>query len=248
MISVCIATYNGADVILTQIKSILPQLQDTDELIVSDDGSTDGTVELVKGLNDKRIRLLKGPEKGNPIPNFEFALSMAKGDYIFLSDQDDCWMEGKVEASVNALRQGYELVVTDCLVTDKNLKVFSDSFFALNKTRENKYYNLFLKNGYLGGCMAFTRRLRDASLPFPKHIPMHDIWIGNVAGFYFNVLFIHKPYSYFRRTGNNVSTTAAKSKNNLFKKLLFRLRKSYYLLRINRHVRQVIQQSQHDNK
>ena len=60
--------------------------------------------------------------------------------------------------------------------------------------------------------MAFTKRLRDAALPFPTDIPMHDIWIGNVAAFYFNVLFINQTCSYFRRTGNNVSTSAGKSK------------------------------------
>lgn len=240
MISVCIATYNGADVILTQLKSILPQLSENDELIISDDGSTDGTVDLVKSLDDDRIKLVKGPGKGSPIPNFEHALSLAQGDYIFLSDQDDCWMEGKVKASVEALENGFECVVTDCLVTDKDLKVYSDSFFALNRTREGKYYNLYRKNGYLGGCMAFTRRLRDASLPFPRYIPMHDIWIGNVAAFYFNVTFIHQPYSYFRRTGHNASCTASKSKYNLFRKILFRIRKTYYLFRIRPHVREAI--------
>ena len=90
MISVCIASYNGADYILDQLKSILPQLRANDEIIVSDDHSTDGTPDLVRSLNDSRIRLVEGPCKGSPIPNFEYALSLAQGDYIFLSDRDDC--------------------------------------------------------------------------------------------------------------------------------------------------------------
>lgn len=197
MISVCIASYNGADYILDQLKSILPQLRANDEIIVSDDHSTDGTPDLVKSLNDSRIRLVEGPCKGSPIPNFEYALSLAQGDYIFLSDQDDCWMPNKVATSIEALKKGYDLVITDCQVTDKNLNVYAPSFFTLNKTRQGKYYNLYIKNGYLGGCMAFTKRLRDAALPFPTDIPMHDIWIGNVAAFYFNVLFINQTCSYF---------------------------------------------------
>lgn len=236
MISVCIASYNGADYILDQLKSILPQLEANDEIIVSDDHSTDGTPDLVKSLNDSRIRLVEGPCKGSPIPNFEYALSLAQGDYIFLSDQDDCWMPNKVTTSIEALKKGYDLIITDCQVTDKNLNVYAPSFYALNKTRKGKFYNLYIKNGYLGGCMAFTKRLRDAALPFPPNIPMQDIWIGNVAAFYYKTLFINKPYSYFRRTGNNVSTSAAKSKNSLLTKIAIRIRNTYNLLQISKRV------------
>lgn len=103
MISVCIATYNGADVILTQINSILPQINITDEIVISDDGSSDGTVEVLEKLQDSRIRIVKGPCLGSPIPNFENALKYAKGDYIFLSDQDDKWMPGKIEAVIQKI-------------------------------------------------------------------------------------------------------------------------------------------------
>lgn len=241
MISVCIAAYNGADYILAQLNSILPQLKANDEIIVSDDNSTDGTPELVKSLNDPRIRVVKGPCKGSPIPNFEYALSLAKGDYIFLSDQDDCWMDDKVTTSINALKQGYDLIITDCMVTDKDLKVYAPSFFVLNKTRQGKFYNLYLKNGYLGGCMAFTKRLRDAALPFPANVPMHDIRIGNVAAFYYKTLFINQPCSYFRRTGQNVSTSAAKSTNSLVKKIAIRLKSTRSLLQIRKRVQQLKQ-------
>lgn len=239
MISVCIASYNGADYILDQLKSILPQLRANDEIIVSDDHSTDGTPDLVRSLNDSRIRLVEGPCKGSPIPNFEYALSLAQGDYIFLSDQDDCWMPNKVATSIEALKKGYDLVITDCQVTDKNLNVYAPSFFTLNKTRQGKYYNLYIKNGYLGGCMAFSKRLRDAALPFPTDIPMHDIWIGNVAAFYFNVLFINQTCSYFRRTGNNVSTSAGKSKNSLSTKIAIRLKGTRQLLQIKKRVKRL---------
>ncbi len=232
MISVCIATYNGADVILEQLNSILPQLGEGDEVIISDDGSTDGTRELVAGIGDARIRTIDGPAQGSPIPNFENALRHAQGDYIFLSDQDDCWMEGKLQASLEKLRDGYDCVMTDCVVTDAELRTMYPSFYDCNRTREGRYYNLLLKNGYIGGCMAFTRRLKERCLPFPPHIPMHDLWIGNVAAFYYRVAFIHRPYSYFRRSGNNVSSSASKSPNSLATKILYRLRTILYLWRL----------------
>lgn len=225
MISVCIATYNGADVLAVQLKSILAQLGEEDEVVISDDGSTDGTAGVAASLGDERVKIIKGPCKGSPIPNFENALRHAQGDYIFLSDQDDKWLAGKVDVSLAALQnEGYDCVMTDCTVTNAALRPMHPSFFALNHTRENRYYNLLVRSGYIGGCMAFTRRLRDKCLPFPKDIPMHDMWIGNVAAFRFRIKFIHQSYSLFRRTGDNASTSGARSNKPLLTRLLFRWR------------------------
>lgn len=234
MISVCIATYNGASVILSQLNSILPQLGEEDEVIISDDRSTDGTCAVVEALHDPRVRIVQGPAKGSPIPNFEHALQMAAGDYIFLSDQDDKWLPGKVAVSIEKLRHGYDCVVTDCVVTDSDFHVTHPSFFALNHTHENRFYNLLVKNGYIGGCMAFTRRVRDLSLPFPANIPMHDMWIGNVAAFQYKVAFIHRPCSCFRRSGHNVSTSAGKSSNSYYLRFLLRLRVARGLLQLKK--------------
>ena len=91
MISVCIATYNGAATISAQLTSIIPQLSPEDEIIISDDRSSDNTIEVIQTLKCPLIRIIQGPAAGSPIPNFENALKAAKGDYIFLSDQDDKW-------------------------------------------------------------------------------------------------------------------------------------------------------------
>src|SRR5690606_26359089 len=94
-ISVCMATYNGENHIEEQLESILKQLKDNDEVIISDDGYSDKTIELIKGFNDPRIKLFLNSFR-NIILNFEFALSKATGDFIFLSDQDDIWYDNKV--------------------------------------------------------------------------------------------------------------------------------------------------------
>ena len=95
-ISVCIATYNGEKYIIKQLESILPQLREADEIVISDDSSSDRTIALIEQLNDPRIRILKDQKFRNPIYNFENAMLNAKGDFIFLSDQDDIWMPEKV--------------------------------------------------------------------------------------------------------------------------------------------------------
>ncbi len=216
------ATYNGVPVVLTQLHSILDQLSDGDEVVVSDDASSDDTRLLIEELGDKRVRIVDGPATGSPIPNFENALRHANGDFIFLSDQDDKWLPGKVEACIGKLREGNDCVVTDCVVTDRDLNTTAPSFFQLNGTRKGRLYNLLVKNGYLGCCMAFTRDVVKKSLPFPSDIPMHDIWIGNVAARTGKVAFIDKPYLLFRRSGENASTTASKSRYGLLRKLSMR--------------------------
>lgn len=222
MVSVCIATYNGADVIREQLESILPQLSRFDEVVVSDDGSTDDTVEIVKAIGSPLVRLIEGPRRHSPIFNFECALQAAKGDIIFLSDQDDRWMPNKVEVMVKALEQ-YDCVVSDCCVTDSHMAVTAESFYALNGTRVGRFYNLACKNGYLGCCMAFKRRVLERALPFPKSIPMHDIWIGNVAAYYYTIGFIPEKLIMFRRHDHNASDTARKSSFSLLQKLKFRV-------------------------
>ena len=89
MISVCMATYNGEKYIEEQLKSILSQLGENDEVIVSDDSSTDNTLAIVESFNDVRIKIFPNNKFHSPIFNFENALKQATGDYIFLSDQDD---------------------------------------------------------------------------------------------------------------------------------------------------------------
>lgn len=222
MISVCIATYNGAGMILEQLNSILPQLSATDEVVIADDGSTDNTVALIRSLNHPLIRFVEGDRLKSPIYNFERALKAAKGDIIFLSDQDDRWMPNKVQVMCRALEQ-YDCVVSDCHVADGHMNITADSFYAVNHTRFGFLYNLLCRNGYLGCCMAFRRCVLERALPFPKHLPMHDIWIGNVAASFFTVGFIPDKLIMFRRHGHNASVTAGKSTYTLRRKLMFRL-------------------------
>src|SRR5690554_1480606 len=95
MISVCIPTYNGEKYLVEQIQSILTQLGESDEIIVSDDLSTDSSIDILQNLQDSRIRILRNSKNLGPIYNLERALAEAKGDFVFLSDQDDIWEIGR---------------------------------------------------------------------------------------------------------------------------------------------------------
>ncbi len=230
MLTVCLATYNGQKYIKEQLDSILSQLGSEDEMIVSDDNSTDATLDIVRSYADSRITVIQGPCLYSPALNFENALRHAHGDIIILSDQDDVWESDKVECVKRAL-QNCLCVVSDCYVTDEEMQVMSRSFYELSRTRSGRFYNLLIKNGYLGCCMAFRRQLLDTALPFPKNVPMHDIWLGNVAAFTGGVQFIPQRLIRYRRHGHNSSPTAHANPNSLLRRLGFRLRILFPLLR-----------------
>ena len=221
MISVCIATYNGERFIREQIDSILRQLSSDDEIIVSDDGSTDDTISIIDSINDKRIRIIEGPRKHSPTHNFECAMKEAKGDYIFMADQDDVWKPNKVEVCIEWLHK-YDCVVSDAEVTDSNLNPLYPSLYTIMQVRQGRIYNTVWKNGYTGCCMAFRRNVLNASLPFPKNIPMHDIWIGNVAAYKYNVKFIPDKLIMFRRHNETISCNGKGSKYSIWQQMKFR--------------------------
>lgn len=221
IVSVCMPVYNGMPYLKEQVESILIQLEANDELVISDDGSTDNGLAWIQSLHDSRIRILQGIPARNPSFNLEKALYAAKGEYILLADQDDVWLPGKVEHMINALQQ-YNLVVHDCSVTDEKLQVQVPSFFIMHRSGAGFVKN-FIRNSYLGCCMGFKREVLTKALPFPKHIGMHDIWLGLVAALWFKTAFISEKLVLYRRHGNNASTTSDKSKLSLWQQLQLRL-------------------------
>ncbi|MFT6841558.1 MAG: glycosyltransferase involved in cell wall biosynthesis [Psychroserpens sp.] len=226
-ISVCIASFNGEDYIEEQLKSILGQLTSSDEIIISDDSSDDNTIRIINSLNDNRIKLLKNQKFKNPIFNFENALKKASGEYIFLADQDDVWHEDKVKKTLSMLDK-YDLILHDCWITNKNLNSLGKSMFQSRNSQRGLIRNI-VKNSYMGCCMAFKRNVLEKSLPFPKHIPMHDQWIGLIGEKYFNVIFSDQKLLFYRRHDFNASPTSSKSTNSILKKLFFRVAIFYAL-------------------
>lgn len=217
MISVCIATHNGEKYIKEQIKSILPQLSDDDEIIVSDDGSTDNTISIIESIDDSRIRVVSYENKNKNLPsvekatlNFYNALRHSNGDYIFLADQDDVWTDDKVSVTLGYLKD-YPYVVSDCYVTDGDLNVVSETrFLASEKVHYNKYAALVLSTPYQGSCTAFGREVLEKAMPFPNHLQSHDRWIGDVAAFFFGVKIIPEKLIYYRRHEGTASNSFGK--------------------------------------
>ena len=206
-ISVAMATYNGEKYLKEQLESILVNLKENDELIISDDGSTDGTREIIyKYLeNDNRIKLFDGPKNGVK-QNFANAINKCSGEYIFLADQDDIWYDNKVEEVLNVFKAEMDvtLVVHNCKIVNEKLEELDKNFFEYRKSGIGIFKNI-LKNTYIGCCMAFKKEMKNNILPIPKDIEMHDQWIGILNEKYGNSFFLNKELLMYRRHENNVS-------------------------------------------
>lgn len=221
-ISVCMATYNGGRFITQQIESILLQLREGDEIVVSDDSSTDDTIARINMFRDQRIRLFPGQRFRNHLLNFEFAMLQARHEIIILSDQDDVWLPGKVDAVLDALNN-YDLVNTDHSVVDEFGHEIMPSYFDVVPSKPGVLKNL-LKCSYFGCCMAFHRYVFTAAYPIPPYVSSHDLWLGHVADIYFRVKFLPTVYTAYRKHENNVSSAANPiSPYPLWKKIGFRI-------------------------
>lgn len=220
VLSVCIATFNGAKYIREQLDSILCQLSPEDEVIISDDGSADQTLDILAEYQkkDPRIKLFEGPRQG-VIANFGYAIAQANGELIVLADQDDIWLDTKIITIKKYFFEhpDIQVVVTDLRIVDTDLDVLYPSYFEYRNAKEGWIRNL-IRSNYIGAGMAFRSSLKSEILPLPKKIPMHDMWIGLLGGR--KTAFIREPLTLYRRHESNA--TEIKTSTGLGQKFRWR--------------------------
>ncbi|HEU0100056.1 MAG TPA: glycosyltransferase family 2 protein [Allosphingosinicella sp.] len=204
-ISIAMATYNGGRFVSEQLRSLAGQSLPPTELVVTDDGSTDGTPELIEAFAASApfsIRVHRNAERLGVLRNFEKALSLCSGDIVFLSDQDDVWMPEKIAEVVAAFEAHPEalVILNDKMITDENL-VPSGSTMLANIRGFGSPDNCFVA----GCCAAFRRQWLDFALPIPEGPPAHDSWLLGLAHRLEKVRIIERPLQFYRRHSANVS-------------------------------------------
>jgi glycosyltransferase involved in cell wall biosynthesis len=238
-ISVCMATYNGEKYIEEQLKSILPQIGINDEVIIVDDCSTDNTVNIIREINDTRIKLFQNDRNRKHVYTFAKAIEIAKNDLIFLSDQDDIWEKDRVEIFKNYFR------INEVLLISSNFSLFSkkDSKsmdYPLRKDDSNKNYKNILgillgKRAYFGCAMSFRKELKEIILPIPQYVESHDLWIAIAANLLKSNMHIEEITLSRRIHENNLSNPNRRFIKKIKTRLNFMLRAIYDLnLRINK--------------
>jgi glycosyltransferase involved in cell wall biosynthesis len=184
-ISVCIATYNGENYIESQLISILTELNIKDEVIIVDDCSSDDTIKVIRSISDSRIKLFFNEKNIGHIKSFERAINLSTGSVIFLSDQDDVWISGRVVDMVQKMQDDNSNILFSSFNSiDENGRELNKKILLSDKKASS--FNLILKiflgrSNYWGCSMCLNRSFLDIALPIPKSVEAHDIWFALVG-------------------------------------------------------------------
>lgn len=183
-------TFNGEKYISAQLDSILAQTISDFELIICDDVSSDKTIEIIKQYADKdaRIKLFCNNRNLGFKKNFEQAITLCKGEYIALCDQDDVWTNDHLEILLNNIGENY-LIAGNNLLVDENLNSLNISFFESNLFTNKKYPGnidvlkkiLLSGNCFQGASMLLKREILSFYLPLPENIQYHDSWLSALS-------------------------------------------------------------------
>lgn len=207
LVSVVLCTYNGDQFIAEQITSILNQTYTEIELIISDDASTDGTREILKCFeNIPNIRVFLQEKNIGLIKNFAFVASMAKGRFIAFSDQDDVWLQHKIESLVNAIGTS-PLVYSDSLLVDHACKSLNKKLSDLrimysgNDSRSYILYSCVWGHG-----MLITKELFQQASPMNEEVN-HDIWLTFQAFLHGGIRYHNEVLTKYRQHNSSSSIT-----------------------------------------
>jgi glycosyltransferase involved in cell wall biosynthesis len=203
-ISIALASYNGQKYILEQLESFSSQSRRPDEVIVSDDCSTDETTALVREFSlgaPFDVKLYVNKVNLGYAKNFANALSKTTGDLIFLSDQDDVWFPNKINDVYNiAISSEALLIMNDAEITDQYLKPS-----GLSKLNQIKAMGFKNNKFVMGCCAAIKRDLLDLTSPMDSAFPAHDTWISWFAEFMGLKVVCSEVMQYYRRHDSNAS-------------------------------------------
>lgn len=204
--SICMAAYRGEKFIGEQVVSILNQLGPDDELIVVDDASPDRSADIVAAFGDSRIRLIPSATNRGYVRAFETGVQASRGQYVFLADQDDIWLPGRLERMIAALGGASVVATNYTLLGDGSRKG------PLLRSRDSTHHIRNLMGILVGfrpyfGCgMAMRRDALPRFVPIPPYVrESHDLWLAigaNVAG---DLVHLDEPTLYRRIHGGNAT-------------------------------------------
>lgn len=239
-IAILMATYNGEKYLREQIDSLFAQTCQDWHLYVHDDGSSDGTVAILKEYEEKnpsRITLMEYPSQGGACKNFLSMLERVEAPYYMFTDQDDVWMPEKIDLEYEKLKLLEEetgkkpiVVYSDLMVTDSQLHTISPSLWLIAGIYPDlvKSFDEMAANTLMSGCtMIFNHSVKQIMPPYTDKITMHDAWIACCVAKNNGVLYpIKRPTIYYRQHSSN-TLGAQDIRNPTLRQRLMRFTTSY---------------------
>lgn len=204
-ISIAMATYNGAKFLSEQLNSFVEQIRLPDELVVTDDCSTDDTLKILESFAENApfpVRIYRNESNLGYAKNFDKALSLCTGDLIFLSDQDDVWFPEKIAHMAGVAERNPDalVVMNDAALTDAELNEV-----GLTTLGQIRSAGLGMESFVMGCCIGVKRELLDICLPIPDGYKAHDNWIVGLADGLNARVIEDIPLQYYRRHASNTS-------------------------------------------
>ena len=148
LVSIITPSYNSGKFISETINSIINQTYTNWELLITDDLSTDNTIEIVESYakNDSRIKLFKLEKNSGAAIARNNSINNSKGRYIAFLDSDDLWLANKLELQIEFMKKGNYALTYTGYEKFKNKDTFISNIYYSNKLN----YNNMLKNNYIG--------------------------------------------------------------------------------------------------
>jgi glycosyltransferase involved in cell wall biosynthesis len=198
LVSIAMTTYNGEKYLKEQLDSIYNQTFKNIEVIVCDDCSSDKTIDILQKYN-KQYGLKYYINKKNLgyVKNFEKAISLCRGDYIALSDQDDIWNTNKIEVLLAN--------IGDNLLIHSDVSLINETGSSISQTWKNeihshKCFEDFLFSNVVTGCtVMFAKALLKEVLPFADGLAYHDWYLAIHAAKHAKIIYLNKPLIQYRQ-------------------------------------------------
>lgn len=220
LVAIVLCTFNGSKYIEALMDSIIVQTYENWELWISDDGSKDNTISVVRQYAEfypEKIHILPEHAPLGACTNFLKTLMGAQlneAEYYMFADQDDVWFPDKIEKLVAAMRMEEQserektplLIHSDCRVTDQNLQTIASSFteyMGYNQSMKSLPH-LLVQNNVVGASVLFNRALRNRIHSVPQSAVMHDHWIALVAAAFGRIGYLPEATYDYRQHAENV--------------------------------------------
>ena len=209
-VHIMMATYNGERYLRDQIDSIINQSYTDWTLYISDDGSNDGTLEIIEDYcarYSEKVILINKNRVGGAKNNFIYLFNSCPNAELYMfSDQDDIWLVDKIKKMVEVYEYSAKeniLVYSELVVIDSNLQTVSESF--INDLHYSKKKEFMLMNNYIPGCvMMIDNKMKLSIGNIPKECIMHDWWIAMYATYFGNIISVNEKLHLYRQHGDNV--------------------------------------------